>query len=341
MATDRPRILEQVATLAEEARCRILLVVEAQELTVTELCRVLGLPQSTVSRHLKLLGDHGWVARRREGTKSYYQLDSNRLAPRERRLWLLLRDSMSDSAASEADRRRLDRVLAGRRSRSAEFFSATAEGWDDLRRELFGMRFDLLGLLGLIDPDWCVGDLGCGTGELSLALAPFVDRLIAVDSSEAMLATARRRLARFGNVEVASGTLEQLPIPDRTLDAATLFLVLHHVAEPSRVIREAERALKPGGCLLIVDMESHHNEELRQQMGHVWLGFTEESIKRQLEESGFVQIQFQPLPEDPEAKGPGLFVARARTVSADFVTDTRKLSRAHGRAISSPRRILP
>ena len=83
-------------------------------------------------------------------------------------------------------------------------------------------------------------------------------RVIAVDSSRAMLTAARQRLgARRATSSCGSGELEALPIDDGALDAAVICLVLHHVAEPPAVLREAARALRPGGRLLLVDMLQH------------------------------------------------------------------------------------
>ena len=61
---------EHLSILAEPHRCRLLFLVEKQELTVSELCAVLQLPQSTVSRHLRTLLDKGWVGSRPDGTRS-------------------------------------------------------------------------------------------------------------------------------------------------------------------------------------------------------------------------------------------------------------------------------
>ena len=308
----RPAVLDQVAALSDVTRTRLLLVLESHELTVSELCDVLHLPQSTISRHLKLLADQGWLRSRRDGTKRFYQLHSEELGPTERRLWMLIRDSVKDLASSRQDLGRLRGVLDARRTHSARFFSSAAGRWDGLRRQLFGSHFDVSALLAMAHPDWVVGDLGCGTGQLSALLAPFVSRVIAVDSSEAMLASARDRLCDRGNVEIREGELESLPIEDAELDVATLFLVLHHVADPGRVVREAARALKPGGLLLLVDMLPHDREQFRQEMGHVWLGFERDEIERQLERAGLSTTVFEPLPVDPEARGPNLFVARGR-----------------------------
>jgi len=211
--------------------------------------------------------------------------------------------------AAEQDVARLCSVLAQRSTRSQEFFSTAAGQWDRLRAELFGRRADLQGLLGLLDPAWAIGDLGCGTGMVSESLAPFVARVVAVDASAAMLAAARTRLAPAENVEVRAGELEALPIDDGELDAALLFLVLHYVAEPAAALAEARRVLRPGGRLLVIDMAPHDREEYRQTMGHVWLGFGREPLEAWTREAGFAAFRYVPLPADPAAKGPTLFAA--------------------------------
>src|SRR6185503_6546067 len=110
--------------------------------------------------------------------------------------------------------------------------------WDRVRDELFGDRFHLAALAALAQPEWTVGDLGCGTGQVSAALAPFVARVVAVDASGAMLQAAKKRLHAFDNVDLRRGELESLPIDDARLDAATMMLVLHHVTEPERALAE-------------------------------------------------------------------------------------------------------
>jgi ubiquinone/menaquinone biosynthesis C-methylase UbiE len=307
-----PAILDHLASLADTTRSRILLLLDRHELSVSELCGIIQLPQSTVSRHLKALADAGWVGSRAEGTSNVYTMTRDELDAAARRLWLLVREQVGPTPAASQDQRRLQAALAERRTRSQEFFSSSAGQWDRLRDELFGERFHLAALAALADGNWVVGDLGCGGGQVSSALAPFVARVIAVDASAAMLQAAKRRLHGADNVELRRGELEALPIDDARLDAATLMLVLHHVPEPERALAEVARVLKPGGRVLVVDMQPHDRESYRQQMGHVWLGFSDDHLRRMFNQTGFDAINIVALPPDTRSKGPALFVATAR-----------------------------
>jgi ArsR family transcriptional regulator len=304
-------IFDDLTTLADATRSRMLLLLERHELTVSELCVILQLPQSTVSRHLKTLLDAGWVASRRDGTSRYYTLALDERDGATRRLWLLLREQVGATTAADQDARRLKGVLARRQSASQRFFESAAGQWDKLRAELFGRASHLQALPALLDHRWSVGDLGCGTGEVAAALAPFVARVIAVDRSGEMLQAARRRLRDLPNVEVRRGELEALPVQDGELHAATLLLVLHHLPDPGAALRESARVLAPGGKLVIADMLQHDREEYRQQMGHVWLGFSEDQMRKLLTAAGFDNVRFAALGTDPQAKGPALFVASA------------------------------
>jgi ubiquinone/menaquinone biosynthesis C-methylase UbiE/DNA-binding HxlR family transcriptional regulator len=304
-----PPILDLVSALGDETRTRILVLLERGEFNVSELCRALQLPQPTVSRHLRTLAEDGWVTSRSEGRKRHYRF-SEALGERHRQLWALVRGDLRGLPVYAEDAERAQGVLADRRRRSAEFFAASADRWDELRQGLFGSRAEFLPLLGLLDPEWVVGDLGIGTGGLAATLAPYVHRVVGVDRSEPMLDAARERLAGHDGVELRLGELEALPIPDGELDVAVLSLVLHYVLGPEEVFAEAARVLRPGGHVLVVDMRAHdRGPAYAREMGHVWPGFTTEQMNGWLEAAGFQGVHIQPLPPDPEAEGPLLFLA--------------------------------
>lgn len=300
-------VFDRLGTLADPTRSRILLSLEGTELTVGELCTVMQLPQSTVSRHLKILSDESWVSVRDSGASRFYRLAPARLDHFAKRLWQVVREQVSSSSAAQQDARRRESVLSGRRVKMQSFFSGVAASWDQLRAELIGSRTDLLAMMDLFDESWTVGDLGCGTGYLSETLAPVVQRVVAVDESGAMLSAARKRLSTFENVDVRSGTVEALPVEDGELDVALLFMVTHFVLEPAKALAEVRRTLAPGGRLVVMDLTTHEREEYSLQMGHVWQGFSEEQMRSWVSDAGLAVARYRVLPADPKAKGPALF----------------------------------
>ncbi len=178
--TARADIFDRLDALADGTRSRLLLVLEAHEMTVSELRSVLQLPQSTVSRHLKILADEGWVTSRPDGSSHCYRMATHRLQPAARELWELVRAEVRQTSTAVHDAARVRSVVGARRTKSREFFSSAAGQWDGLRRELFGSRPELGALPALLAGDWVVGDLGSGTGQLAEALSPFVAKIIAV-----------------------------------------------------------------------------------------------------------------------------------------------------------------
>ncbi len=336
----QPSILRHMAAVADVTRCRLLRLLERQELTVGELCTVAQLPQSTVSRHLKALAEDGWLASRRDGTSRFYGLATTDLEPDARSLWQLVAEQLNQTPAAAQDDLRLAGVLENRRSRAREFFSSAAGEWDRLREELFGSTIHLRALLALLDERWVVADLGCGTGQVAEAVAPFVLRVIGVDGAPEMLAAARERLQGIENAELRQGELEELPLPDQALDAALLVLVLHYVPDPARALAEIARVLRPGGRVLVVDMLPHEREEFQRRMGHVWLGFSQAQLERSLEHAGFAGGGFHPLPSEPAAAGPALFAATARRAETALPPPRpmpRAMSRDHRSPVKEPR----
>src|SRR4051794_3969326 len=158
-------IFDDLTALGDETRSRMLLVLERHELTVSELCSVLQLPQSTVSRHLKTLSDTNWVTSRRDGTSRYYTVTLEERDGSTRRLWSLLRDQVATSSRADQDGRRIKGVLGRRQTKSEAFFASAAGQWDLLRQEMFGRASALQVLPALLAPDATIGDLGCGTGQ--------------------------------------------------------------------------------------------------------------------------------------------------------------------------------
>ncbi len=326
-------VSDTLAALGEPIRLRVLRLLEREELSVGELGRIVQLPQSTMSRHLKVLAEAGWTSRRSEGTATFYRLVLDDLPTHVRPLWMAIRDQLGNTgptAELAEDDRRLASVLGERREDSQSFFGRVAEKWDGYRNELFGSGFTGAALLSLLPPDLVIADLGCGTGNAAELLAPHARQVIAVDQSRPMLQAAQRRLRAATNVAFVEAAIESLPLPSGSVDAAVAILVLHHVDQPELALREVARVLRPGGMAVIVDMVAHERTEYRQKMGHRWLGFSEQAATGLLAGAGLKSVRFRHLASDTDARGPGLFVATGRRGAGSPISPSTQGTAADG-----------
>ena len=297
--------------LADATRLRLLALLAEHELGVSDLCDVVQLPQSTVSRHLKILGDEGWVISRRQGTTNLYQVVLDELEERQRELWLITRDEAGDWATLQQDRLRLQQLVLTKQQDAGAFFADAAEQWESIRHELYGNRFTTDAMLALLPSNWVIADLGCGSGILSAELAPFVKQIIGVDNSEPMLTAAQQRNESAANIELRKGELTALPIDDQSVDATLCVIVLSYIEDPVAAVQEMSRVLKPGGRAVIVDLLAHNREPFRRQMGQVHSGFAISRLTELFEQAGFTDIRCRPLPPSPDATGPALLLATA------------------------------
>ncbi len=306
--------------LADATRLRILRALSLEELSVTELVEVLGQPQSTVSRHLKILRDAGLLVERRNGatvlhsTRSSLSIAANSGhadqvvvegnglgGPANSGTAANLKDQLlawvGHQSVEPELRERLDAVMRLRRGGRSDFFDTVGSRWDQLRIEAFGEAFHLEALTWLLPGDWAVADVGTGTGYLLPLLSSRFRQVIAVDPSEAMLQTARsrRELREASNVEFRAGSLDRLPVDDSSLDLAIASLVLHHVAEPPTALAELRRCLRAGSKLLIIEQEPHASAEFRERMGDVWWGFEPATLAEATRNAGFEEVEVRPL----------------------------------------------
>ena len=317
-------LLARFSSLADPARLRLLHLLEQQELAVSELADVLQMPQSSVSRHLKLLAGEGWVVSRAAGTANFYTMANGELPESSRQLWQLAAGETREWPALAHDRLRLARCLATRAGEGRDFFAGVAGEWERLRTELYGERFTGLAFQALLSPDCVVADLACGSGAAALALAPWVARVVGVDRSPEMLDAARRRSGGVENIRFEEADLERLPIADDACDAALMLLALTQVDAPELAVAEMARIVKPGGRAVVVDLLRHDREDFRRQMGQKRSGFAPEDLTRLLAASGFDAVHCSALPPEPEARGPALLLASGTRVRSGISPQRRK-----------------
>jgi len=304
--------LRAFKAVADPSRLRLLRLLAAGPFHVAELTEILGLGQSSVSRHLKILGDAGLVEVRRAGTWSWHSL---RKVPADRpalpdRLLALLDELPGLNGDADA----VDRVLAKSRHATSEFFRRTAPVWDSVRESVLGPAAHLERLVEAAGVGATVADLGTGTGILLGQLAPRFEHVIGVDASQEMLDEARRRVdeAAVPGVELRLGRLEHLPLADGEADAMIANLVLHHVADPPGALREIRRGLSRGGRLVVVDLEEYGNDSLREALGAHWPGFRPEDVRAWIAAAGFERVRSGRIePQEGAGDRPALHVFEA------------------------------
>ncbi len=316
---------ECLGQLSDPIRLRMMRVLCAHELAVGELVRVIQIPQSSGSRHLKILADGGWVVKRAVGPATYYRVVLDELPGLMRGVWEAVGNAFEGDAEALGDDQRVRAVVSERVMDSSAFFGEQAGQWDGVRDGLFGRHFTDQALLSLIDPRWRVADLGCGTGNCTELVAPWVEKVVAVDRSMAMLSGAKARLENAGiecgHVEFLEGEITELPLESGSVDAVVCMLVMHHLEEPVVALKEMRRVLtdeRGGGVVLLVDMCEHTNDEYRRGMGHKHLGFSEGEVIGMLEGAGFGGVggvRVNNLRPDVKSSGPPLFAAVARVIS--------------------------
>ncbi|WP_207732237.1 class I SAM-dependent methyltransferase [Heliobacterium chlorum] len=161
---------------------------------------------------------------------------------------------------------------------SKEYFDRVADKWDDMRQEFFSdkIREKAYCIANLVKGT-LAADIGAGTGYVTEGLTEKGVKVIAVDQSEEML---RQLKSRFGEkVDCRVGDASALPIENNVVDYVFANMFLHHVDSPSESITEMVRILKPGGKLIITDLDEHNFEFLRTEQFDRWLGFRREDIK--------------------------------------------------------------
>jgi ubiquinone/menaquinone biosynthesis C-methylase UbiE len=298
-----PALLAGLEAAGEETRLRILCLIEAAELTVSELVAILGQSQPRVSRHLKLLVEAGLALRQREGAWAFFRLaESGGALARD---WLRRVDP-ADPVVS-ADRARLEVVREARRRQAAAYFAERAVDWDQIRALHAPEERVEAALLAMIGskPHRNLLDLGTGTGRMLQLLSPRATRAVGVDQSAAMLALARARVDEVGlrNVSLRQGDIYAPPVERNAYDLVVIHQVLHFLDDPGRALGEAARALAPGGCLAVVDFDAHDQEFLRDEFAHRRLGFAAQEVEGYLAEAGLANVRCERVPPAPGEAG--------------------------------------
>lgn len=305
--------------LADPTRLRMLALLEREELSVGELSKALGAPQSRVSNHLRLLREAGWLSERHAGSSTFLRLAPNGDEGLEGQLWNSLRTHLHGLPEYPADLARLDTVLQGRQNET-EFFDSLAGQYDKIGGSFKSGQARQRAAASMLRSDLVIADLGCGTGYMAGALIGLAAKLILVDRSEGMLEQARSRFERSDlELELRQGVVEELPLKDAEVDGVLAGMVLHHLGELAPALAEFRRVLKPGGTAVVLEMLPHSEDWMRSDLGDRHLGLEPGDVLAAFQRAGFEDVRLDstddaycPTSPTGEAVQLPLFLVRGR-----------------------------
>jgi ubiquinone/menaquinone biosynthesis C-methylase UbiE/DNA-binding transcriptional ArsR family regulator len=283
--------LKSLRALADPTRLRILSLLEGEELSVAELQEITKLAQSRISTHLGLLSETGLLKSRRDGKRTFYRLSVQAEATGGAFAQLAIR-AARELPEHGGDQLNLKRVLGLRQQKAQVYFNQVAGRFD--RSYGPGRSWQAFGhLLLRMLPPLVVADLGSGEGLLAELLARRSKHVIAVDNSEKMVEFGAKKAKQNGlkNLEFRLGDLEAPPISPASVDLVILSQALHHAADPAKAVAAAQRILKPGGQLLLLDLVKHKFTRAHELYGDRWPGFAEAELHQWLEAAGFKKIE--------------------------------------------------
>ena len=320
-------ITKKLRVLADSNRLRILLLLNAEELSVAELQEILAMGQSTISTHLAQLKQAELVEDRRTGKNNLYHLTAD---PADGSfLDELLKRAKSEISEAATDRTAMRRVLKKRQDKMRAFFDGVAgrlgrnyvpgRSWKSLAEALLRLM-----------PSMVIADLGAGEGAFALLLAERAKKVVAVDSSAKMIEVGREQAQRHSvkNIEFRLGDMEEVPIGDGEVELVFFSQSLHHALHPERAVREAARILAPGGRIVVLDLLKHRFEEAREMYADEWLGFSEAELETMLLAAGFAQIETAVV--DKELETPQFQTLLAFATKSPSLLDGRLPIRAGG-----------
>jgi ArsR family transcriptional regulator len=277
--------------LSDPTRLRLLALLLREELSVAELQGILGMGQSRISSQLALLRQANLVSDRREGKNAFYSVRAA-LPARTQALVKAAIDAVAELPPMADDRESLDRVLQKRRRTQEQYFNTIAGRLG--KNYCPGRSWEAIGHLALrLTPAIDIADLGAGEGLVSQLLARRARRVWCIDNSPRMVEVGTELARRNGleNLTYKLGDIERVPLPEASVDLAILSQALHHAQRPEVAVAEAYRILRPGGQLLVLDLNEHAFTKARELYADVWLGFKESALHGFLKKAGFAQVE--------------------------------------------------
>jgi ubiquinone/menaquinone biosynthesis C-methylase UbiE/DNA-binding transcriptional ArsR family regulator len=278
LTPDEQRLAKMLKALGNPVRFQIVQVLAEKQVCITgEIVELTRLAQSTVSQHLKVLREAGLIAGEFEGPATCYCLNHYGILWLKEQVgnWLpdCCREPMSMTPAS------------------SKYFEQVAGEWDNLRSGFFSEAVRETAIAkAYLRPEMVAADVGAGTGFMAAGLAPLIQHVHVLDGSPAMLEVARKNLSAFTNIEYHRADVLLLPLREASVDVVFANMLLHHCPDPLAAIQEMVSVLKPGGRLVITDVDVHPYTWLKEEMADVWMGFERDQVRAWFKDTGLVNV---------------------------------------------------
>jgi ArsR family transcriptional regulator len=297
-STDPGSLARLCKALADPLRLGILRLLRTESFGVLELSRIVGVRQSALSHHLKVLATAGLVSTRREGTSIFYR--RSLLLPDDpwRDFKRQAFHSIDELSLAPGLQDGITTIQQERARQSLAFFSRHADQFS--RNQALIAEYDqyeatLHDLLdGLrLSRNCSVIEVGPGEGALLGQLADRYDNVTALDNSLEMLNRARSTIhgRRQEHVQFVHGDTTTGVEQGLSADLIVSNMVLHHIPSPAAALQDCARMLKPGGQLLLIDLSRHDQDWAREACGDLWLGFEDHDLDDWTAQAGLLSGQ--------------------------------------------------
>lgn len=297
-----PHWLEWLAAfnkaVSDPLRLEVLRILRNNSYGVLELCHILDVKQSALSHHLKVLAQACLVDTRREGNSIFYRRHYRSAQDPLLALQQALLHSLDQQPLDKTMQRRIQHIQKNRAASSHAFFRQHSSQFEQQQERIASHTMygpAVLELLQQVEPGrrHCVLEVGPGSGDFLLQLAPLFRRVIALDNSEEMLLRARQHpgLQSFRHIEYLHGDTEQAIQEKIQADCVVLNMVLHHVAAPADIFEDLQQLVREDGLLLVTELCRHQQDWVQQACGDLWQGFEPDELLQWATSAGFITQQ--------------------------------------------------
>ena len=284
--------------LGDSIRLQILRLLKSESFGVLELCRILGIRQSALSHHLKILSNAQLVSTRREGNSIFYRRAFLSGDDYYREIKESVFDQVDLLPLARSAEKKISQIQLERAQQSLSFFNKNADKFKEqqgliVAHDDYGsILHDVIDSLGLNDKA-TVLEVGPGEGLLLTELAAKFKKLIALDNSKEMLEKSKEAIAKgkFNGVQFILGDTTIARKKDVLSDLIIFDMVLHHISSPTKTFKDSSALLNENGYLLIVDLSTHDQDWVRESCGDLWLGFDETDLNHWAQKAGLVTGQ--------------------------------------------------